>query len=135
MHHIEYQKYMFIKSYTCGFAFYRCYTTTYTDVAVKKILQYLKPLFVWDIEGEWTLNGLPHIIDWFNRAAVAVNDRGKRRVARAKYRVNYNVDQKKLSAIYEFAKAMPSMFIPTSHTTVDDDGNNKKKRKRDYALD
>ena len=103
-------------------------------VIMKKILQYhphidMNPLFGWDMEGEWTLKGLPYIIDWFNRAAVAVNDRGTRRVARAKDRVNYNVDQKKLSAIYEFAKAMPSLFIPTSHTTVDED-DNKKKRKR-----
>ena len=107
--------------------------TNKKHVVMKKILQYhpvidMKPFFGWDMDGEWTLKGLPYIIDWFNRAAVAVNDRGTRRVARAKDRVNYNVDQKKLSAIYEFAKAMPSMFAPTSHTTVDD--NDKKKRKR-----
>ena len=108
--------------------------TNKRHVIMKKILQYhphidVKPLFAWDMDGEWTLKGLPYIIDWFNRAAVAVNDRGTRRVARAKDRVNYNVDQKKLSAIYEFAKAMPLRFVPTSHhTTVDDD--NKKKRKR-----
>ena len=108
--------------------------TNKTHVVMKKILQYhpnidMNPLFGWDMEGEWTLKGLPYIIDWFNRAAVAVNDRGTRRVARAKDKVNYNVDTKKLSAIYEFAKAMPSMFVPTPHTTVDDDGS-KKKRKR-----
>ena len=108
--------------------------TNKRHVAIKKILQYhphidMKPFFGWDMDGEWTLKGLPYIIDWFNRAAVAVNDRGARRVARAKDRVNYNVDQKKLTAIFEFAKAMPSMFVLTSHNTVDDDGN-KKKRKR-----
>ena len=101
---------------------------------MKKILQYhpnidMKPFFGWDMDGEWTLKGLPYIIDWFNRAAVAVNDRGKRRVARVKDRVNYNVDQKKLTAIYEFAKAMPSMFAPTSHTTEEDDDNKKKRKK------
>ena len=100
---------------------------------MKKILQYhphidMNPLFGWDIEGEWTLKALPYIIDWFNRAAVAVNDRGTRRVARAKDKVNYNVDTKKLTAIFEFAKAMPSMFVPTSHTTMDDDCTKKRKR-------
>jgi len=107
--------------------------TNKIHVVMKKILQYhphidTKPFFGWDMDGEWTLKGLPYVIDWFNRATVAVNDRGKRRAARAKDRVNYNVDQKKLTAIYEFAKAVPSMFVPASHTTVND--NDKKKRKR-----
>ena len=80
-------------------------------VAIVKILRYhpnidVKPLFAWDIEeDEDTLKALPYIIDWFNRAEVAVNERGERRVARI-----YNVDQKKLSAIYQFAQAMPLLF-------------------------
>lgn len=84
--------------------------TNKSHVAILKILRYhpidMKPLFGWgsEEEGEWTLKGLPYIIDWFNRATVAVNERGHQRKDR------YKVDQKKLSAIYQFAKAMPLLF-------------------------
>lgn len=82
-----------------------------SHVAMLKILRYhpdidMKPLFGWgsEEEGEWTLKGLPYMINWFNRATVAVNERGHRRKDR------YKVDQKRLSAVYQFAQAMPLLF-------------------------
>lgn len=84
--------------------------TNKNHVAIKKILQYhpnidMEPLFELDEGRERTLKGLPLIIDWFERAKEAVvNDRDS---------YYYQVEEKKLSAIYQFAQAMPELFIPT----------------------
>ena len=95
-------------------------------VAIKKILQYnrdadMEPLFEWNMEGEGEryLKALPYVIAWFDRAreAVANDERGEE---------SYNISERKLSAMYQFAQAMPLMFVPTSHIEVDG-----KKRKRD----
>ena len=91
-----------------------------SDVAMKKILKHhaiidMKPFF--DLgaeEGEWNLKALPVIIDWFERAEKAVA---------GEVEENYNIEQKKLSAIYQFARTMPSLFVPPSHVKQD------KKRK------
>ena len=93
-----------------------------SHVAIKKILKYhpnidMEPLFEWDAEGEQTLKSLPYAIDWFGRAEEAV--------AGVEERDDYMIEQKKLSAIFHFAKAMPLMCVPASHTKVDD-----RKRKR-----
>ena len=29
--------------------------------------------------------------------------------------INYNIGERKLSAIYQFAKAMPLLFVPVAH--------------------
>ena len=88
--------------------------TNKSHVAIKKILKYhpnmnMEPLFEWNMEGEGErdLKALPYVIAWFGRAqdAVAGGGGGER----------YNIDARKLSAIYQFAKAMPLMFVPTSH--------------------
>jgi len=94
--------------------------TNKSHVAIRKILRYhpnidMKPFFGWDADGDWTLKGLPYILAWFGKAreAVTVNDEegyegdpdGKK---------EYNVEKRKLSAIYEFAKAMPLRFVTTS---------------------
>ena len=78
------------------------------NVAMKKILKYhpninMEPLFEFE-KGERTLKGLPCVIDWFEEAKT-VTDGG-----------DALVDQQKLSAIYQFALAMPLLFIPTEHT-------------------
>ena len=98
-------------------------TTNKSHVAIRKILQYhpnidMKPLFEWDAEGEQTLKALPYVIDWFDRAEVAVADYDREKT--------YRVEERKLSAIHQFATAMPLLFVPTSHIKVDN-----KKRKRD----
>ena len=88
--------------------------TNKKHVVMKKMLRYhpnidMKPLFGWGSkEDEDTLKALPYIIDWFNRAAVAVNDREKRRISDVKMAVA--VPRRKLSAIYQFAQAMPLLF-------------------------
>ena len=79
-----------------------------SHVAIKKILEYhpninMEPLFELDEKGERTLKGLPLIIDWYERAKEANTSVMK-------------VDRQKLSAIYQFALAMPLLFIPTKHT-------------------
>ena len=93
-------------------------------VAIKKILKYhpnidMEPLFEWDAEGEQTLKALPYIVDWFGRAEVAVADRRGE---------SYRIEEKKLSAIFQFTTSMPLLFVPTSHINIKVDN---KKRKRD----
>ena len=99
-------------------------------VAIKKILQYhpvidMSPLFQLDSEGEWSLKLLPYAIAWFERARKAVSNdiflppRTKRELR-----------TRKLSAIYQFAQAMPMLFVPITHTKIGD-----KKRKREDTVD
>jgi len=109
-----------------------------SQVAKRKILQYhpnidIEPLICWDSEGEWTLKALPYVIVWFKRASEAVDSSfdddegifllGDRSLVEG-WRVI--IGNRKLSAIYQFARTMPLLFIPVSHTKAD-----KKKRKRD----
>ena len=81
-----------------------------SHVAIKKILLYhpnidMEPLFEWNVEGEGErdLKALPYVIAWFERAreAIADDEEGG----------SYNIDEIKLSTIYQFAKAMPLMFV------------------------
>ena len=109
-----------------------------SHVAIKKILKYhpnidMEPLFEWGVEddGEHTLNALPFVIDWFERAEEAVADED--RLVDDEDGDNdvddhdYCVDKKKLSAIFQITKAMPLLFVPASHVTKVND----KKRKRE----
>ena len=87
-----------------------------SDAARLKIIQYhpnidMEPLFEWGSENERSLKALPFVVAWFDIAKEAgdTDDIGK----------------KKLSAMYQFAQAMPLMFVPTFHIKVGD-----KKRKR-----
>ena len=96
--------------------------TNKSHVAIKKILQHhpnidVEPLFEWDMEVDRNLKALPFVVSWFQKAEEAVADEEGD---------NYHVDKKKLSAIYQFAKAMPLLFVPapTSVKAVD----NKRKR-------
>ena len=122
-------------------------------VAIKKILRFhpiidMKPLFVLaSEEGERSLKALPYIIDWFERAAYAVTEEGTGcnqiieqtlgswdssidgddSDSDEEESYNYKIQERKLSAIYEFALAMPLLFVHTiSHIKGED-----KKRKRD----
>ena len=94
-----------------------------SHVAIKKILTYhpnidMEPFFEWNMEGEGErdLKALPYVIAWFDRAAEAVADEGGD---------SYNIDERKLSTIYQFAGAMPLMFVPVAHNKG---GDNKRKR-------
>ena len=79
----------------------------------------MKPLFEWNMEGdgERDLKALPYVISWLERAreVVANDERG-----------SYKIDERKLSAMYQFAKAMPLLFVPVPHNKGGD-----SKRKRD----
>ena len=89
------------------------------------------PLFDWDAEeGEQNLKALPYAIDWFDRAEEAASDGGwfdRARAAVADDGASYNFDSRKLSAVFQFAKAMPLLFVTASHIKK---GANNKKRKR-----
>ena len=93
-----------------------------SHVAIRKILKYhpnieMEPLFEWDAEGEQTLKALPHVVAWFERAEEAVADEDDNST--------YHVEKKKLSAIFQFAKAMPLFFVQPSYI---DEGSKKRKR-------
>ena len=78
----------------------------------------MEPLFGWDAEeGEQNLKALPHVVGWFDRAEEAVADDVDE---------SY-IEEKKLTAILQFAKSMPLLFVPASHIKKDE----HKKRKRD----
>jgi len=93
-----------------------------SHVAIRKILKFhpnidTEPLFEWDAEGEHTLKALPYVMNWFERARVAVADEDEE---------EYNIEGRKLSAIFQFAKTMPLLFEGISHISAD-----IKKRKRE----
>ena len=97
--------------------------TNKSHVAIRKILHHypnidMEPLFQWDAEGEQTLKALPHVINWFESARLT-------RVAIAEDDEEYDIEERKLSAIFQCARAMPMLFVPPSHIKVD-----TKKRKR-----
>ena len=74
------------------------------------------PLFGWDVDEEQTVKALPRVIAWFERAGKAVDDKESK---------NYHIENRKLSAIFQFAKAI-LWFVPSSHGK-----RNDKKRKKD----
>ena len=73
----------------------------------------MESLYKWDSRDERNLKALPFVIVWFERAEHAVDD-------------EFNVRKKKLSAIYQFARSMPLMFVPAASKSKIDD----KKRKQ-----
>ena len=107
-------------------------------VAILKILKYhpnidVSELFTWDGNGEQTLKSLPYLLSWFERAAKAVASFNKNFDKSTRKTSQKKTKNRKLSAIYEYAKAMPLEFVPASHKikVVDEHGQGKKKRKRD----
>ena len=68
----------------------------------------MEPLFEWDMEGdgERNLKALPYVIAWFERAEGAI--------AEDEDEESYNLEQRKLDTIYQFACAMPLLFVPAS---------------------
>ena len=78
----------------------------------------MEPLFEWnmEVEGERDLKALPYVVAWFGRArdAVAGTEEGGSKILR-----------RKLSAIFQFAQAMPLLFVPASHIKKE---NYKRKR-------
>ena len=79
----------------------------------------MEPLFEWNMEGEaeCNLKALPYVLSWFERAEGAIADEEGRE--------SYNIERRKLDAFYQFAQAMPLLFVPASHTKEE---NNKRKR-------
>ena len=53
--------------------------------------------------GDRDLKALPYIIAWFERAQGAVADDEEEE--------SYNIDKRKLSAMYRFAEAMPLCIV------------------------
>ena len=117
--------------------------TNKSNVAIKKILKYhprdidMEPFFEWNMEGdgERDLKALPYVVAWFERAGEAVAgtvsdseessvDEGEAN-GKSKDCERYKIDKRKLTAMYQFAKAMPLLFVPTSHMKG---GDNKRKR-------
>lgn len=105
-----------------------------SHVAILKILKrhpniHMEQLFEWDEKGEQTLKSLPYVIDWFERAVKATEEVGKS----SKEGYLRKTNNWKLSAIYEYSKAMPLEFVPASHKIkmLDEHDQGKKKRKRD----
>ena len=83
----------------------------------------MKQLFGWDSDDDQSLKSLPYVIAWFERAEEAVNADSPPERFRNVPEFEYNFDQRKLSAIYQFARSMPLQFIPSMK-------EEKKKRKR-----
>jgi hypothetical protein len=94
----------------------------------------MEPFYEWNMEGEGErdLKALPYIIDWFDSAgeAVAGDEVGysynidERKLSAGGE--SYNIGERKLTAIYQFAKTMPLLFVPASHHVKG--GDHKRKR-------
>jgi len=88
-------------------------------VAIKKILQYhpnidMESLYAWDLDGEWTLKSLPYVVSWFMKAKEAAAHDEETRFVDCPVSV-FDVEKRKLTAIYQFALAMPELIVPASH--------------------
>jgi len=86
-----------------------------SHVAIRKILKFqpnvfsdMQPFFAdWiSDDDEQSLKALPYIIDWLNKAARITAQSSPDMIYQYK-----NIKLKKLSAIYEFARTMPVMFV------------------------
>ena len=96
-------------------------------VPFRKILQYhpnidMSPLFELE-EGEQNLKSLPYVVALFEKIMEA-------RVSIYHDTLsleNRNFEERKLSAIYQFAQAMPLLFVPASHIR----GVGKKRKRND----
>ena len=83
--------------------------TNKNQVAIKKIIRShpsieLEPFFQFGLDGERNLKGLPTIISWFGSAL---------QTAAANNAEECDVKNRKLSAIYQFARTMPIYFEPS----------------------
>ena len=121
--------------------------TNKRHAAIKKILTYhpridMVPFFEWNMEGEGerNLKALPYVIAWFERAErasiaeedgeVSNNDDDSSASSYHNDEESYNIDERKLDTIYQFAQAMPLLFVPASHIKGGESNKNIK-RKRD----
>ena len=100
-----------------------------SHVAIRKILQYhpnidMSPLYNLDLEeDDKNLKALPYVIDWFERAREALSGSDVRQCCAKR-----SIESRKLSSIYQFANAMPLLFVrPTSYL------KQRRKRKRVYG--
>ena len=80
----------------------------------------MEPFFEWNMEGDSQrdLKALPYVVAWYDRAQEAVADTEECE--------SYNIDARKLTAMYQFAQAMPLLFVPASQGK----GGSDNKRKR-----
>lgn len=68
---------------------------------------------------------------WFERAKEAVYQGDYPIGALIKDNHDYQVEEKRLSAIYQFARDMPLLFVPTFHINTKADDNGKKRKRGD----
>jgi len=98
----------------------------------------MEPLFDMASEdGEWNLKALPYVVAWFERAnEISPKVKNKRELANLGIsqtteteteRESYDIDPKKLSAIFQFTRAMPLSFAAATPFDV---GGEKRKKKR-----
>ena len=90
-----------------------------SHVAIRKILTChpninMEAFFRWGKEDERDLTALPYVLAWFERAGEVVY-----------WGKSYNINRRKLNTIFQFARAMPLLFVPAAHIK---EGNNKRKR-------
>ena len=82
-------------------------------VAIRKVLKYhpmtdMEPFFEWLEEGDQNLKALPYVIGWFNRAEIAASS-------------DNPMGTRKLSAVFQFALAMPLLLEGISSLPNKDD--------------
>ena len=80
----------------------------------------MSQLYDWDSGDDQTLKALPYVVAWFERGREAIAE------LTMTQRESCYLNKRELSAIYQFARAMPLLFIPPSHTKAEG-----TKRKRD----
>jgi hypothetical protein len=84
--------------------------TNKSHVAIRKILRFhpvidISKLYDWDSGDEQTLKALPFVVAWFERGREAIAE------LNSIQRESYYIDKRELSAIYQFARTMPLLFV------------------------
>ena len=80
------------------------------QVAIRKILLYhpnvdMEPYLAdWIGDAEQTLKALPYIVAWFHKAREVF--------ANSSEEEGHDVEKRMLSAIYQFARAIPTLIVP-----------------------
>lgn len=85
-----------------------CSSHDKTEVAIKKILRHQRYHFDVQPFFEWDLKVLPFVVHWVDRA---------RAYTAGNISHTTDIDGVILTAMYQFARAMPMQFVPISQRT------------------
>ena len=122
----------------CGLSFNDLDYPNIGRVAIRKIIKYhpnaladMEPYLAdWIGDDEQSLKGLSYIVDWFHKA--------RETFANSSEEEGHDVEKRMLSAIYQFARAIPTLIIPVNGEGGNmeiDNSNNDNNREEGMEVD